>query len=158
MSTLSSDTEGEYLRFPIGGLDVDGPVTITRSLYRVVAINPGGSVAGEDRRFTTQADAAPAILSASLRPKRFAVKRKRGTTFRYRLSEAATVTFTIKRRHMKAKRFRVASAAGANRHRFSGRIRRKPLKPGRYRATLVARDAAGNASRPKRLRFTVVRG
>ena len=119
-------------------------------------------MAGEDRRFTTQphtgsSDVAPVILSASLRPKRFAVKRKKGTTFSYRLSEAATVTFTIKRRGMKAKRFRVASAAGTNKHRFSGRIGRKRLKPGRYVATLVARDVAGNTSKPKRLTFMILR-
>ncbi|HEX6652858.1 MAG TPA: hypothetical protein VF072_08955 [Thermoleophilaceae bacterium] len=57
----------------------------------------------------------------------------------------------------KARRFRVRSKAGANRRRFSGRIGRKRLKPGRYRATLVARDPAGNASHPKRLKFRIVR-
>jgi hypothetical protein len=31
------------------------------------------------------------------------------------------------------------------------------LKPGSYRLTLVATDAAGNASKPKRLTFKVVR-
>jgi hypothetical protein len=51
-----------------------------------------------------------------------------------------------------------------------GRSRFRPILPenffrflpslpfcGRYRATLVARDAAGNASNPKRLNFRVVR-
>jgi hypothetical protein len=41
--------------------------------------------------------------------------------------------------------------------KFSGKIGRRRLKPGRYRATLVATDAARNASKPKRLRFRVVR-
>jgi hypothetical protein len=47
--------------------------------------------------------------------------------------------------------------AGANRKRFSGRIGRTTLSPGPYRATLVARDAAQNASAPRRLSFRVVR-
>jgi hypothetical protein len=40
--------------------------------------------------------------------------------------------------------------------RFSGRIGRKALKPGRYRLTLRARDAAGNTGRARRLYFRVV--
>jgi uncharacterized delta-60 repeat protein len=40
---------------------------------------------------------------------------------------------------------------------FSGRIGRRALKPGRYRATLQATDAASNASKARRLTFTVVK-
>jgi hypothetical protein len=39
---------------------------------------------------------------------------------------------------------------------FSGRIKRKALAPGRYRATLRAVDAAGNRSRPRRTSFVIV--
>jgi hypothetical protein len=113
------------------------------------------------------------FLAASMKPKTFAVNRKgapeklvaakvrRGTTFRYRLSEAARVVFTIQRRKGKrfvqAKRFAKVSKAGANAKKFSGRIGKRALKPGRYRATLVATDAAKNRSKPKRLLFKVVR-
>ena len=55
-------------------------------------------------------------------------------------------------------RFAIAAPAGASRHRFSGRIGTKRLAPGRYRATLVAADGAGNRSAPARLRFRVVSG
>jgi hypothetical protein len=58
---------------------------------------------------------------------------------------------------VQAKRFAKQSKAGANRKRFSGRIGKRALKPGRYRATLVATDAAKNRSKPKRLLFKVVR-
>jgi hypothetical protein len=61
------------------------------------------------------------------------------------------------KRFVRVGRFAKASTAGANTKGFSGRIGRKSLKPGRYRATLVATDAAGNHSRTKRLRFRVVR-
>jgi len=137
----------------------------------------------------------PVFLAASLKPAKFAVNRRgapeqpvasraphRGTTFRFRLSEAARVVFAIERarpgrrikgrcvkptranarrpkctRFAVAGRFAVAARAGANAKKFSGRIGRRALKPGRYRATLIATDAAGNGSAPKRLSFRVVR-
>ena len=44
-----------------------------------------------------------------------------------------------------------------NRKKFSGKLGRKKLKAGRYRASLKATDAAGNVSVVKRLSFKVVR-
>jgi DNA-binding beta-propeller fold protein YncE len=45
--------------------------------------------------------------------------------------------------------------AGANTIPFSGRIGRRPLAAGRYRATVTATDRAGNRSRPTRATFTI---
>jgi hypothetical protein len=109
-------------------------------------------------------------------------KAPRGTTFTYRLSEDARVVFTIQRirkgrrvhkkcvkptkknrkkkackRFKRAGRFAQQASAGVNTKRFSGRIGKKKLRPGRYRATLVATDGQGNASKPKRLKFRVVK-
>ena len=106
----------------------------------------------------------------------------RGTTFTYRLSESARVLFTIEQRavgrrvgrtcqrptsrnrnrracvrYVKIGSFAAAGDAGSNRKAFSGRIGRRSLRPGRYRATLVATDTAGNKSAAKRLNFRVVR-
>jgi hypothetical protein len=50
------------------------------------------------------------------------------------------------------------AVGGANSKPFSGKIGSRKLKPGSYRATLVAKDAAGNASRPASLDFKVLRG
>jgi hypothetical protein len=47
-------------------------------------------------------------------------------------------------------------AAGRHSIAFSGRIGRKALRPGRYRATLVARNAGGKSD-AVRLTFRVVR-
>ena len=98
---------------------------------------------------------APVILAASLKPKKF--KAKRGTTCRYRLSEKARVVFTLQRRkgtrYVGVRRISKASAKGANKKKLSTR----KLKPGRYRAVLVATDAASNRSKPKRLAFRIVR-
>jgi len=139
--------------------------------------------------------AAPAFASLSLTNTVFAVNRAgaaerpaaagripKGTTFRYRLSEAARVTFTVERaltgrrvgrrcvkprrsnrtrrrctRHRRFGRFAQRASAGRNSKRWSGKISRRRLSAGRHRATLVATDAAGNRSRPRRLRFRVVR-
>jgi hypothetical protein len=47
--------------------------------------------------------------------------------------------------------------AGANRTAFSGRIGRRPLRPGNYRATLTA-SAGGQRSASRSVTFTIVRG
>jgi hypothetical protein len=41
---------------------------------------------------------------------------------------------------------------------FSGRVRGKALKPGPYRARIVAADAAGQASAPRQVSFRIVPG
>jgi hypothetical protein len=107
-----------------------------------------------------------------------------GLTIRYTLSEAATVTLSFERvaagrkvgkrcvkpkrsnrRRKRCKRYVAVKpavtfanqAAGARRIRFEGRLnRRKTLKPGPYRLTLRARDAAGNVSSPLRTRIQVL--
>ena len=108
---------------------------------------------------------------------------KSGTTVRYRLSEAAITTFRVERvlrgvrvggrcvRPTRANRgakrctryvarrgsFRHAGKVGANRFRFTGRLRRRPLTPGTYRLSARATDAAGNTGRPVRRLFRIVR-
>ena len=47
--------------------------------------------------------------------------------------------------------------SGRRSARFPGLLRGRALAPGAYRAVIVAKDVAGNASRPVRLGFTVVR-
>jgi hypothetical protein len=83
--------------------------------------------------------------------------RVRGTRFRYTLSEDAKVTVRIVRRNGRSagKLMRTAKK-GANTVKFSGRIGRRALKRGRYRAVIVATDAAGNRSAPRRVKFRVV--
>jgi len=119
---------------------------------------------------------APVFARALASPATFAVDRHglsetavsaramRGTTFRYTLSEAARVLFTINligpgpKRDSRIGRFAQDSTTGANAKRFSGRIGSKTLRPGRYRATLIATDAAKNRSKPRSIIFRVVRG
>lgn len=46
---------------------------------------------------------------------------------------------------------------GQNSFRFSGRLGRRALRPGRYRMLLRATDAAGNVSRSRMSGFRIVR-
>ncbi len=154
-----------------------------------VGTGPGGAGLG-----TAIDTTLPVFASASLTNTTFAVnprgaaetavtaRAKRGTVFRYTLSEDARVLFTIERatvgrrvgracrrqtrsnrnrrrctRYVRAGRFAKQSTAGANRQPFSGRIGRRSLSPGKYRATLVATDAAGNRSALRRLNFKIVK-
>ena len=108
---------------------------------------------------------------------------KAGTRFRYTLSEESTVRITIERalpgrrarkrsgpcrapsdrraKNRKCTRYRRSGTLvrrgegpGRDSTAFSGRIGRKALKPGKYRATFRATDAAGNRSSAKRIGFT----
>jgi uncharacterized delta-60 repeat protein len=106
-----------------------------------------------------------------------------GTTVTYRLSEPATVTWRVRRarpgrrvrgrcvkprrtnrarkkcrRHVRVRgSFTTAGAQGVNRFRFTGRLRNRKLRPGRYRLVAVATDSTGLKSAPKRAGFRIVR-
>ena len=114
---------------------------------------------------------------------RAAAKRtRRGTVFKYTLSEAGTVSIVISRRvrgrrlgrkcvapakrlanAKKCTRIVVnatlirASHQGANSVAFSGRIGSKALTPGIYQATLTASDPAKNTSKPQTISITIVK-
>ena len=124
---------------------------------------------------------APAFVGqVRVKPSRFAVPK--GTTFRYGLSEDARVAFTIERRSagrkvggkcvratranrrrksctrfVRATGFAQQGKLGANARKFSGRVGKRKLTAGRYRAALRATDAAGNRSGVRRVSFRVVR-
>jgi choice-of-anchor C domain-containing protein len=125
----------------------------------------------------------PVVSAASATNSRFAVRRKRtprvarvhrGTVFAYRLDSAARITIVIERRvrlhgrrcapRRTCRRTRVAMTMirhgrkGLNRTPFTGRVGSHTLRPGRYRAVIEARDAAGHRTlAPPRVAFTVVR-
>ena len=104
-----------------------------------------------------------------------------GTRVSFSLSEAATMTFTVQggvpgrragrrcvpptrsnrrtpacRRTVTVGRFTVTGHAGANRFRFTGRLRGHRLSPGKYHLIETARDVAGNVSRPSARPFRIV--
>ena len=117
---------------------------------------------------------APALSGLVASPARFAVGRRatpvsarvaRGTRFRFRLSEDASVRIRILRRvpgtrnrFRKVGTLRRQLTSGSRNVRFSGRLGGKALRAGRYRAVAIATDASGNRSRPIRASFRVVHG
>jgi hypothetical protein len=103
------------------------------------------------RRLTAlKAQAAPSAAKAKAVPV--------GTVLRYRLSEAATVSFDV----LPAKgtkfltRLTRRARAGARSLAFSGRVKGRTLRPGSYRVIVRATDAAGNRSAARTVRFKVV--
>jgi acid phosphatase type 7 len=100
---------------------------------------------------------APVIARLRLAPR--PIRRK--SAFRYELSEAAKVKFTIKRkakgRYRSVGEFTQLGSAGVNERRFRAKIRARRLRPGTFEARLRAVDAAGNRSAPKTIDFRVVR-
>jgi YVTN family beta-propeller protein len=143
---------------------------------------------GPSATTTKAVDTLPAISALGITNKSFAVaarkkaKLKRGSAFRYKLSESAAVKFTIERKtsgrksgkkcSKKTKKNRskkkctlfkgagslsAAGKAGKNKTRFSGKVKSKKLKPGAYRATAVATDSAKGRSAAKTVSFKIVR-
>ena len=113
----------------------------------------------------------PVLRRVSLRPSAFRAARRgsaiapsgRGALLRYSLSERATLAGKVRRVAARGRLVRVRgtvslrSAAGARRLRLSGRLGGRRLRPGRYRLTLVAVDAAGNRSRARVVSFRIRR-
>ncbi len=120
---------------------------------------------------------APVLSGARLSRRRFrvgrartplAAKLRRGTVLRFRSTEAGTASLTFSRtvrgRHWPASRLPRGAGrltrtigAGPSRVALSGRVGRRAMRAGRYRLTLQVRDAAGNLSRPVRLKFRIAR-
>jgi Tol biopolymer transport system component len=109
----------------------------------------------------------PVISGLRMTRTRFAVRR-RASAFVFSLSEDSRASVAIARcsklRKRTCRRYRVVATLtrahaeqGRNRIAFSGKIGSRKLKPGRYRATVGAVDAAGNRAVPRRVRFRIVR-
>jgi hypothetical protein len=131
----------------------------------LTATDPAGAVGTAQVVVTVVAAAGPpvpVVPSADVTAPVITRAAVRGRLARFVLSEAAAVTVTLERRvgrryQRVSGRFRMAGAkAGANRLHFPAK-RFRTLRPGRYRATFVARDAAGNVSQRVRKRFSVRR-
>ena len=144
----------------------DGNARRDMGAFEVQPPSPGGTGAADT--------VAPVIRGFSATRTAFAVARastpvaaraRGGTRLRYTLSERARVTVAIQRavkrgghvRHRTVGSLRRGGAQGANTIRFSGRIGKRALRPGRYRAVIRATDAAGNRSRPRTVGLRVKR-
>lgn len=125
--------------------------------------------------------ASPSVFAVGAKSTPLVAKVKRGTAFKFALSEPGAVAITIARqipgrrsgkrcvaptrklRKKKAcKRYKTVGtlkrtgAAGANKVAFTGKLGKRALGVGRYRATIVATDAAGNKSAAASTSFRIV--
>jgi hypothetical protein len=120
---------------------------------------PGDPPAGGDPKAPGAGDKAPLLSKVSLTRKRFRVRRA-ATAFRFKLSENARVRISISRKVDGKQRARGKLArtgrSGRNRVAFSGRLRKRALKPGRYVAVVRATDSSGQVSRKRTVKFTVL--
>jgi hypothetical protein len=128
---------------------------------------PGG---GEGDGGGSGGDAtAPTIARLAVKPFRVALGRSLPATLtkpkqgpiRLKLSERAVVRFNFKRlgagKKAAAGGFSLTVPAGAHSLRFAGRLSpKRTLKPGRYRVTAVATDAAGNRGAPRSATFRLL--
>lgn len=139
-----------------------------------------GGAGGEDTvppAFTVSPRFAPLRFRAAGRATRTT---PRGSSLRFSLSEAASVTLQISarrqgrrlhgrciapsasnhrkpacRRYVPAGTVSLKAGSGSNRIAFSGRVAGHALRPGTYRANVLATDAAGNSSAPVTVTFTI---
>jgi uncharacterized repeat protein (TIGR01451 family) len=82
---------------------------------------------------------------------------RRGTTFKFRLDKAASVTLSFTRRGVTRGTLTRAGRAGLNKVHFTGALARKRrLRPGTYNLTLTA-TTPGIGATSKTLRFTILR-
>lgn len=130
---------------------------------------------------------APVLSGLTVTPRRFALARRsrarrasRGTTIRWRLSEAGTVALAFERvlpgrraggacrapstrnrrgrrctRYVAVGTLGVAGRVGANRLAFRGLVGDRRLRPGTYRVRVTATDASGNRSARRSSTFRV---
>ncbi len=114
---------------------------------------------------------APRLTGVRLAPRRFRTARRglafsasggapAGATLSFSLSEPADLVLLISPARPRGgalgaivERF----ASGRHRMRISGMLERRPLRPGRYVLTTVARDLSQNLSRPQRFTLIVTR-
>jgi hypothetical protein len=104
-----------------------------------------------------------------LRPRAFAAARRgpgviaarAGTTLRYRLSEPARLTLTVRHagRHGRKVRgqLKTAGRPGVNGVRLTGRIARHSLAPGRYKLRIAARDLTRRERAAATVSFRITR-
>ncbi|MEA2320151.1 MAG: hypothetical protein QOD81_1 [Solirubrobacteraceae bacterium] len=137
---------------------------------------PASGTAGTQRRSPAPNAGRAALTMRRLKmsPRRFVVSRSRsaargrrgrgptGSTITWLMNEKASVTLAVQRisrgRHVAVMTLKRTGIRGENTVRFSGRVGRRTLRPGRYRVRITARTPDGRHVGPRTLTFTVVRG
>jgi hypothetical protein len=125
-----------------------------RVMVTVTAVNPGGRTSASSLPSGIVGSSAKDSTAPVLSRVSFASRRK---LLRFTCSEAARLSVTLKRRGAAKPLLAIERPISSGRGKLplAGRLRKRQLRPGAYRLVLTARDAAGNVSRPVRLRARV---
>ncbi len=153
----------------------------TQSVTVPVPAHSGGEVVDTLAPLLSRLTVGPAkFVAAPSGPS--AAAKKTGTRIKYSVSEGGTTTFTVakatpgvksgghcvkptkRNRHRRRctryvtqrGSFDHADSPGANSLRFTGRLRNRKLKPGRYRLIATPTDTAGNKGKAVRRAFRII--
>lgn len=145
-----------------GGAPVLSRVSLLRSRFAVV--RRGGKVSARKRKPVKRGTYVRYTLSA---PAKVSIVIERAAAGRVRGKGAARKCVAPSRktrnakpctRYVKVGTVTASGKAGRQSTALTGRLARKTLKPGRYRARVVATDGPGRRSKESRVSFTVIRG
>ena len=162
-------------RSAVGPADTTAPQT-------TITAGPTGATNGTTPIVLSLLSLTNRTFRVGPRPRRGSPRFRSGTAFRFGLSEAAQVSFTIERRttgrrvgarcraqtrgnrrarpctrFVKVGSFTKPLGPGPQRVRFPGKLRGRALRPARYRVVVQARDGANNPSGKRTANFRVVR-
>jgi hypothetical protein len=158
--------------------NVAGLAGSTAYRYKLVVASAEGSSSGDQVDFTTEPGETatppppgapdPRLGALTLSPSRFRVaargRRRAGTTIAFSVPQPAKVAITFERAQPGRRKYkrvrgvlRVTVPAGSQRVRFLGKVGGRKLRPGRYRVSAVATDAAGHSSASQHAAATVLR-
>jgi hypothetical protein len=154
-------------RFVVQAVEPSGTVDLAGASDAFVVVEPSGLATGP----SSTVEPAPVLSHVKL-PARIATKNRKKPThtiLSFSSSEAGKVTITLRRivqvacpahsRHRRctathaAETITIAAHAGSNRVQFSTSVHGRPLRPGRYTATIVASNAAALSSKPVTITF-----
>jgi subtilisin-like proprotein convertase family protein len=169
---------------PTGDAATAAPSSVAVTIPAPTSSGPGGDGAGGDRTAPVlrSLTASPPRFRVGRRPTSPHSGPRTGTRLTIRLSEPASVRFDTRaigigrrdggacrkvtrtnrdqprcRRLMPKGGFTRSIAAGRTTVAFSGRVRGRALKPGRYALKATPTDAAGNAGAPRSIDIRIVR-
>jgi alpha-tubulin suppressor-like RCC1 family protein len=138
-----------------------GSLSLSASAFRAAKSGPSVTAASAVGTVLSYTDSQAATATFTVQQVRKGIVRGKGRSRRC----VAAPRHMSKRARRKARHctsykalgsFTHADAAGTNRFRFTGRVRGRALKPGRYRLVAVARSAGGS-SKPQNAGFKIVK-
>jgi hypothetical protein len=145
--TLQLVRAGKDLETPDVAVDPDGNAAAVWSEKE----RPGERDFGAERVYGALYDLAPPVVEQYVETGQYL--EASGGRFRFRLSEAARVTIEIRQGRRRIGTVTGRGLRGRGSARVPARLARRLARPGAYRATVVARDAAGRRSKARTARF-----